>query len=137
MDKRVYKRDLKEAREELDGLLEKRAALDKKIAKLLLEIGSLARLTGGWDSIAQLISNTKKATVQELGLKASCREVLLAADDPLTPSEVVQRIEELGLRRTDASLLASIHTTLRRMAQQGQAEEMGTKAGRKAYKLVS
>ena len=131
--KTVYKQHLKEAGQELAKLLEQRDALDKRIAKLRQDMGSLAHLSGEPRTIPvfKIIADTRK----QFGLKRACLEVLRASDEPLTPVEVAVGIERLGLNYDDqANLLASVHTTLRRMAQNGEVEEI-PKAGKKAYKL--
>jgi hypothetical protein len=131
--KGAYKQELKKAEQELAKLLEQREALDRRIAKLRQDLGSLAHLAGerGPSPISKLIADTKK----QIGLKSSCLEVLRAYDEPLTPVEVAVGIERLGLNYSDsANLIASVHTTLRRMSEAGEAEE-SSKEGKKAYKL--
>jgi hypothetical protein len=131
--KEDYKKELKRAEQQLLKLLGQRDALDRRIAKLRLEIGSLAHLSGfpKPDPTYKLIADVKK----EMGLKGACRQVLLASDESLTPAEVVLGIDRLGLQYGDYNnLLASVHTTLRRMAESGEAEE-SSKEGKKAYKL--
>lgn len=133
MKKEDYKQALKRAEERLTKLLEQRAALDKRIAKLRQEIGSLAHLSGEPkpDPTYRLVADVKR----EMGLKGVCRQVLLASDEPLTPAEVILGIDRLGRQYEDYnSLLASVHTTLRRMAESGEAEE-SSKEGKKAYRL--
>ena len=133
MKKNVYKENLNIARQELVKLLEQREALDKRIAKLRQEIGSLAYLAGVGrpKAVLKLPGGAKKQS----GLKPACREVLRASDVPLTPDEVMEGIGRLGFHQGNyTNLLASVHTTLRRMTENGEVEE-SSKGGKKAYRL--
>ena len=136
--KRDYRKSLKGAQAELTRLLEQRAKLDKRIAALRQAIGGLAHLSDDWDAVTHLLQTVKRKTFSdargECGLKEACREVLLAQHEPVTPAEVLEGIERLGRTGDRDNLLASVHTTLRRMAQHGEVEE-GTKHGKKAYQL--
>src|SRR5215831_20611804 len=114
MNKEVYKQHLREAQQELVKLLEERTALDQRIAQLRQDIGSLAHLSGAGET--GLVMRLAWSAKEKVGLKAACREALRASDEPLTPAEVVERMERLGIHHDDAgNLLASVHTTLRRM----------------------
>lgn len=135
MKKRALKTELKQAQAKMERLLSQRDALDKRIAKQREAIAGFTLVAGGWDAVAALIGQAKKATLaglnQDLGLKASCLEVLRASDGPLTPIEVLEGIKNLG--RT--STVASVHKTLSRLAENGEAEER-PRDGRKAYTLA-
>jgi hypothetical protein len=135
MKKSDYKQNLDEAKQDLDKLVKRREALDRRIAKLRQDIVSLAQLSGdsGVALASKLIADTKK----EFGLKSAVLEALRASDKPLTPAEVVAGIQRLGLSYdSKANLLASVHTTLRRMAQNGEVEET-QKDNKKAFRLKS
>lgn len=133
MDREIYKRDLEEARRELDDLLKHRQEVDGRIAIVRQNIGYLAPLAGEWGALMDFLRVAKREVVarnkrEGLGLKGSCLEVLRAADGPLRPGEVRERVEGLGHK----SSVASVQKTLSRMAENGEAEER-PKDGKKAY----
>lgn len=138
MKKADYKKGLVEKRQTLKKLEQQRADLDRKIARVRLDIGSLAQLSGQWENVSSLISNTKKQVLKDSkkrpALKVSVREVLRAADEPLTPQEVLEGIERLGRKGDHANNLASVYTTLKRMVEMSEATE-SSKDGKKAYML--
>jgi hypothetical protein len=135
MDKAKYKRDLEAAQQNLSSLLKERKALDKRIAQLRLDIGSLAQLAG----LTPLGLAGPLDAKQEMGLTASCLEALRASDGntALYPSEVMETILRMGLRsRDNPSLLASVHSTLKRMAKQENSDIIEwEKNGKPAYAI--
>ncbi len=57
------------------------------------------------------------------GISDACRVVLRAAEKPLTPAEIRDGIQGLGLP-PQANLLASVHTTIKRMKEAGEVKEV-------------
>src|SRR5436853_530064 len=119
-----YSRELKAKQERLAGKLAERERLDREIAELRQDIGSLAQLAGR--------TKTPPGILASMGLTDSCREVLLAVNEPLTVAEVRDGLERIGFDTVPYSnVLASIQTTLKRMDDVEESE----KDGKKAYKI--
>jgi hypothetical protein len=134
MNKEDYKRLLREKEERLIELLDQQEHLENEIAEVKQEIGALAILAGEakdgrYDFLARISS--------ELGLVDAIREVLRSIRDYLTPQDVRDGLERMGYNVGEHSnILASIHTTLRRLAQNNEVQE-GSKDGKKAYRLMT
>lgn len=128
-DRTRYKKELKEAQGLLSELLKERSLLDERIARLRQDIGSLAQLAG------QQQGTTLMEYMLGMGLSEACLEVLRASSEPLTAADVRDKLELIGFDTSQYSnILASIHTTLRRMTDDdGEAEET-EKDGKKAYR---
>jgi hypothetical protein len=126
MNKQLYKRDLVEARNKLADMLKQRDLLDIEIARLRSDIAALSQLAG--ESVSCLL--------KDMGLTEACREVLRAVTQDLTPVEARSYLKKMGYdTESYTNLTASIHTTFRRMALSGEAEENISTDGRKAYRL--
>lgn len=138
VDKQRYKKDFEAARARLDELIQQRQKLDREIARLRMDMGSLAQLAGETRALASLPSLKPL-----MGLTASVREALRAADasdpiNPLTPAEVVESVLRMGLQSPDnPNLLASVHTTLRRMAESDNPEAIECLKNAKAAYYLS
>ena len=125
-----YKQTLENARSELKDLLAQRATLDARIAKLRQAVGGLAQLCG---------EPVEVEPVSEWTLIDAIREVLRAA--PLGAFQTADEIKK-GLILIDydikgnANILASIQTTLRRMADSNEVK-IDVKDDKKAYRLMT
>ena len=107
-----YKRALEAARREYEDLLDQRESLDTRIARLAQSIGSLMRLCG-------------YAPTAPWGLTEACRMVLKSAEYPLTPVEIRDQLEAMGIEISCyTNNLAVIHTTLKRLTKAGEASYM-------------
>jgi hypothetical protein len=105
-----YKRALEAANREYEDLLEQRASLDVRIARLAQSIGSLTRLCGYIPAV-------------KWGLTEACRMVLQSAGYALTPVEIRAQLEAMGLDMSRyTNDLAVIHTTLKRLTKSGEAK---------------
>lgn len=132
-----YKQELTAAQERLMELIQRRHEIDTEIADTRRIIGGFSAIVGEVP-VQPDITNLLTGAKRELGLTASCREVFLAyRKEQLAPMEVMEKIMEMGLHTKDyPNLLASIHTTLRRMASgDGAILNEGVKDGKKAYQL--
>jgi len=125
-----YKRDREVLRNRLVELTEQREALDKEIAYTRKAIGSLSEIIGDDSAEGGLLAVV-------LGLTESCREVLRASSEALTAGEVMDAMIKMGLSNAHhPNLLASIHTTLRRMSKGERCEALESLKGeKKAYRL--
>jgi hypothetical protein len=106
----AYKRALQDALRELAELGRKSAQIDERRAQLAQTIGNLSRLCGVKPDVPW-------------GITDACRMVLRAARRPLTPSEIRDQLEAMGLDVSRYSnQLAPIHTVLKRLHGAGEAE---------------
>jgi hypothetical protein len=110
-----YTADLKEALNQLLQMASEREQLETKIAKQKKRVAALYELVQTDDG------NTALAGLVE-GITDACRVVFRAAERPLLPVEVRDRVQALGLP-PQVNLLASIHTTIRRMKDAGEISE--------------
>lgn len=139
-----YKEDLKRTVEstesKLGKLLNERAVLAQEIARLDKEIARVKKYLIGTiqmiedTSNAQLPPNLAKALVarDQAGLKEMCLEVLKAAYEPLTASEVIKELQDRGHPLIYKKPLPVISTTLKRLVDSGEAIPM-KKDGKVAY----
>jgi hypothetical protein len=110
-----YTTDLENAIRELLAMSSEKEQLETRIAKQKKRVAALYELVQtdeGSTALAGLVE----------GLTDACRVVFRAAEKPLAPSEVRDRVQALGLPR-QANLLASVHTTIRRLEDAGEIRE--------------
>ncbi len=118
------------ARAALRAALEQRKQMDKKIANLKQKIVALARRCE--ENPAEAIG---LELADQMGMTDSCRIVLEVAEKELSPVEVRDQLESIGLTSTRyGNLLASIHTTLKRIVARGEAEKVATPDRGTAYR---
>src|SRR6202034_52669 len=123
-----YNADLKQAIRDLLLMNSERAQLETKIAKQKKRVAALYELVQTDED------GTALAGLVE-GISDACRVVLRAAGgQPMSPAEVRDAIQGLGLP-PQSNLLASVHTTLKRMKDAGEVKEITHGAGT-AYKWV-
>jgi hypothetical protein len=116
-----YRRALEAAIAEYESLGEQRRQIDKRLSELAQTIGTLSRLCG------------IVATVP-WGLTDACRTVLRNAGGPMTPVEVRDRLEGIGVDLSRySSDLAAVHTTLKRLNEAGEIRYIGAIGGRRAF----
>lgn len=110
-----YITDFKEALNELLLMTSEREQLETRIAKQKKRVAALYELVQtdeGSTALSGLVE----------GITDACRVVFRAAERPLLPVEVRDRVQALGLP-SQANLLASVHTTIRRMKDAGEIGE--------------
>jgi len=112
-----YKTDFAEAVRELLAMTSEREKLETRIAKQKKRVAALYELAD-----IEEASGPISGLVE--GLTDACRVVFRAAEKPLTPAEIRDRVQALGLP-PQANLLASIHTTIKRMKEAGEIDESG------------
>src|SRR5690348_6173056 len=116
-----YRKALDAACREYEELGRQRVVLDARMAQLAQSIGTLMRLLGF-------------ATAMPWGLTDACRTVLRNAGVPMSPTEVRDRLELIGLDLTKYSNeLAAIHTVLRRLNDSGEVRFVSA-PGKHLYK---
>ena len=137
MPKRKFKRAFTSLKKELLKLHRQREAIDKRIAKLGPIVDDLAALSGEPVS-RELAQRAAPRDLGSMGITDAVRLALKRSGRPLTPRGV--RDQLLTWRFDPArhtSLLASVHTILKRLVKSGQAEAVAILGGKKAYKWVS
>ncbi len=110
-----YKNELVEAVAELDSLVAAREELETKIAKQKRRVAALHELV-------EADEDGPPSSVLVDGITDACRTVLRAAEKPLLPIEVRDRVQKLGLP-PQVNLLASVYTVLRRLKESGEVVE--------------
>src|SRR5262249_17740285 len=115
-----YRAALDAATREYEALGAKRRELDDRLAQLAQTIGTLMRLLGLTPTVP-------------IGLTDACRLALRGAGLPLTPTEVRDRLEGMGV---DLSVytneLSAIHTILKRLNDASEIRSVA-KGGKPAY----
>lgn len=111
-----YTNDLKQALRDLLLMTSEHAQLETKMAKQKKRVAALYELVQA-DEDGAAISGLVE------GIGDACRVVLRAAEKPLTPAEVRDAVQGLGLP-PQANLLASVHTTIKRMKDAGEVKEV-------------
>ncbi len=137
MPKRKFKGAFTSLKKELARLLRQREKIDKWIAKLGPIVDDLAALSGERVS-RELAQRAAPRDLGSMGITDAVRLALKKSGRPLTPRKV--RDQLLSWRPDLArhtSLLASVHTILKRLVKSGQAEAVAVLGGKKAYKWVS
>src|ERR1700687_2500863 len=110
-----YTADLIAAINQLLTMTSEREELETKIAKQKKRVAALYELVQtdeGSTALSGLVE----------GITDACRVVFRAAEKPLLPVEVRDRVQALGLP-PQSNLLASVHTTIRRMKDAGEISE--------------
>src|SRR5215208_4822303 len=118
------------------SLAQEIARIDKKIARIKKYlIGTIQMIEG--TSKVQLPPNLAKilAKRDQAGLKEKCTEVLKAAYEPLTATEIIKELQDIGYSLEYKKPIAVISTTLKRLV--GSQEIRSTKKdGKTAYKWI-
>lgn len=113
-----YQRALEAACREWETLAAERARLDKRLAELQQTMATLSRLCGHVPTVP-------------FGLADACRLILLRREQPLSAAQMREELEMMGLDLSKhANALASIHVTLKRLVEAGQARFLPGGAGR-------
>lgn len=121
MAKTEYVKALDAAVKEYEQVLAQQATLEARISQLRQSILHLTKLCGYEPTVP-------------FGLTEACRLVLQNAPAPLTAVGIRERLHHMGFDLDRyANPLAAIHTTLKRMAEAGEAEPSPDETSRTAY----
>jgi hypothetical protein len=116
-----YRQALDAAVREYEELGRKRREIDERLAQLSHTIGTLNRLCGATPNVFW-------------GLTDACRLVLRCAGHPMTPTEVRDQLQGIGLDLSKySSSLAAIHTVLKRLRDADEIRFVQLDSGRFAY----
>src|SRR5208283_5151811 len=113
---RNYNSDFREAVGSLMLMVSEREQLETKIARQKKKVAALYELVQADEGSTALSGLVE-------GISDACRVVLRAAGKPLFPAEIRDGIQGLGLP-PQANLLASVHTTIKRMKDAGEVKEV-------------
>ena len=115
-----YAAALDAAIREYEALGDQRRTIDERLAQLAQTIGTLTRLLGYVPTVP-------------LGLTDACR-LVMRAGVPMTPTEVRDRLESIGVDLSVyASELSAIHTVLKRLNESGEVRLVPRPSGKDAY----
>jgi hypothetical protein len=116
-----YRRALEAAIAEYESLGVQRREIDKRLSELAQTIGTLSRLCGIVPTVPW-------------GLTDACRTVLRNAGGPMTPVEVRDRLQGIGVDLSRySSDLAAVHTTLKRLNEAGEIRFIAATGGKRAF----
>ena len=131
---------LRQAQDELRGLLRQRAELMKRIGTVKQTISGLANLFGDGilgDELLHLVD--RQPSGRQPGFTQSCRVLLMEAGTPLTVRDMCarmgERMPEILQRHKDP--LASMTTVLNRLVEYGEARSEMDARGRRAWQWIS
>ena len=127
---------LRQAQEELRGLLQQRGDLMRRIGTVKQTISGLANLFGDEILSAELLQMVdRKPPGRAPGFTQACRTVLMEAQRPLTVREVCawmqDRMPSVLERHKDP--FASLTTVLNRLVEYGEAEGTLNERGRRVW----
>jgi hypothetical protein len=124
------------AHEQLNELLQQRAAIMKRIGTLRRTLSGLVEIFGDeiLDAQVRLLINTPAQT-RKGGLTDACRSVLMSSSDPLASGEIVTRIRSTdnGLLRNHKNAVASVTTILRRLQSYGETAASTHPSGKRTW----
>lgn len=131
-----WKQVVENAREELAKLEIQREGIEQRIAQLKRIILATSPLVSQ-DSGIFGMSDSLIIDFQASGITNSCRDVLRLANRPLTPLEVRDALARNGLDLTNQkNAMASIHTVLKRLKEQGDVKVTTPSDGGTAYQWI-
>ena len=131
---------LRQAQDELRGLLRQRAELMKRIGTVKQTISGLANLFGEGilgEELLHLVD--RQPSGRQPGFTQSCRVLLMEAGKPLTVRDMCarmgERMPEVLQRHKDP--LASMTTVLNRLVEYGEVRSEMDARGRRAWQWIS
>lgn len=132
MDDAAYATALESAGLELADLLSEQEEIATRIAQLKQTIKSLSALTKQTSPWAEFVDE-----LESEGITEHCRQILVASNSHLTPSEVRDRlIAAIPNYKHSPNILASIHTVLKRLVKANQAKQVLSRSGSTAYQWI-
>ncbi len=139
MNTEFYQQALAVALKEHADLTNVRTAIDKRLMCLVETIHSLTRLVGTSFNVDLGDVAKEIAVPSDLGLSDLCRQVLKSNGGWMTPIQVRDELIKMRIDVTSiyANALAVIHTTLKRLSDNGEIDMKFDKAGGKIYCWVT
>ena len=116
-----YRAALAAAVAEYERLGEERRRIDDRLSQLAQTIGALSRLLGF-------------VATQPLGLTDACRMIYRNAGLPMSPTDVRERMKEIGIDLSVYSNeMAAIHTVIKRLHDAGELRFVTASPGKNVY----
>src|SRR6476646_6794531 len=123
MARETYKQAYATAKLDLLEQLQKRDDLDQKIRKLKQTVKALGELCGApAEELDKLLLAEGFAIDAKPGFTESMRRLFRIRQTALSPTEIRDDLVKMGIGLGQVNLLSSIHTGLRRMAEDGEVE---------------
>jgi hypothetical protein len=131
---------LRQAQDELHGLLQQRAELMRRIGTVKQTISGLASLFGDEilsDELLHLVD--RKPSGRQPGFTQACRVLLMEAERPLSVREVCTRMGERmpTVLERHKDPLASLTTVLNRLVDYGEAQSLFDGHGRRTWLWIA
>jgi hypothetical protein len=131
---------LRQAQDELHGLLQQRAHLMKRIGTVKQTISGLANLFGDGilsDELLHLVD--RKPSGRQPGFTHACRVLLMEAERALTVREVCGRMGDRmpAVLERHKDPLASLTTVLNRLVEYGEAQSLLDEHGRRTWRWTA
>jgi hypothetical protein len=135
MDKAFYIQEARKYEAELERLTNERDSLNVRIAKLKMDLGALYQLSD--ERPRRHAMARRLARLSKQSLTVAIEEAFRATTDPLNATEVRERIELMGYDGSrHSNLLASVHTTLKRLSKGSDSTlKMTSRNGKPVYQL--
>jgi hypothetical protein len=131
---------IRQAHDELRGLMQQRAEVMKRIGTVKQTIAGLANLFGDGvlsDELMELVD--RKSGGRQPGFTKACRMILMEADRPMSARDICeyfqQKIPSMLARHKDP--MASVTTVLNRLVDYGEAQAVFSGNGRRAWLWVA
>ena len=125
------------ARQELQGLLEQRSALLRRISTVRRAINGLVDTFGGAVSDERLARPPRPQVpdTKQRGLTTACRAVLIQSGEALSAVEVAEKIRKSNgeVLRNHKNSLSSVTTILRRLESYGEATTQLNHSGQRVW----
>ncbi|SRR6266849_6335968 len=134
-----YKSAIEAAQSEMEEMLAKRTAIDKRLQQLKQTIDGLAALLEELPEAGSSVSKTEsdQSLSEGIGISDAIRVVLSEAKIPLSPPEVKAFLAHQGFKFHEyANPMAVVHNTLKRLALQGELTTLEANGGQTLYTIT-
>ena len=121
-------------RAELESKVTKMTQLQDQLAKLAQEVEGLEQMCMGFEAYSREVTKSSDGT---LGISDAIRKVLNSSNEAMRPTEIREELREIefdidGYKQP----LSAIHTTIRRLKDQGEVETIEVDGEATRYKII-
>jgi len=135
MTQATYKESYEAAKRDLMVLVQKRDLLDREIDKLKKTLKALGEQCGiDPAEIDRLLLFEGFAANTNIGFTDAIRRLFRIHKATLSPKQIRDDLLKIGMGQGQVNLLSSVHTVLRRMAENGELE-LDRRSPSRGYKL--
>lgn len=134
-----YKSAIQAARSEMEEMLAKRAAIDKRLQQLKQTMDGLGALLEEVPDADSSVSETEsdQSLSEGIGISDAIRVVLSEVRVPLSPSEIKTFLSKRGFKFHEyANPMAVVHNTLKRLALQEEVTTLEANGGQTLYTIT-